>query len=60
MDFWDFLHEYYEERSETFTEFSTNFVLIRTIKIIRWCAVVEKNQQKIAYDNEVSIVNVGV
>ena len=34
-DFLDFLHEYCEEKSETFTEFLTYFVLTRTIKIIR-------------------------
>ena len=56
MDFWDFLHEYCQEKSETFTEFKTNFVLSKNIKIIRWCALVAKNQQKIAYDREFSIV----
>ena len=52
--FWEFLHEYCEEKSETFTEFYTNLVLTRLIKIIRWCAVVAKNQQKITYDWEFS------
>ena len=32
MDFLDFLHEYCEEKSETFTEFYINFVLSRNIK----------------------------
>ena len=58
-DFFYFLREYFEEKSETFTEFWTNFVLTRTIKIILWCAVVAKNQQKITYDREFSIVNSG-
>ena len=35
MDFLDFLHEYCEEKSETFTEFEINFVLTRIIIIIR-------------------------
>ena len=56
MDFLDFLHEYREEKSETFTEFLTNFVLSRNKKIIRWCAVVAKNQRKITYDKEFSKV----
>ena len=34
-NFLDFLHEYCEEKSETFTEFSTNFVFNRNTKIIR-------------------------
>ena len=51
--FLDFLHEYCEEKSETFPEFQTNFVLTRNIKNIRWCAAVAKNQQKITYDREI-------
>ena len=58
MDFLDFLHEYCEDKSETFTEFLTNFVLTRNIKIIRCCAVVAK-KQKISCDREFSIVKSG-
>ena len=58
-DFLDFLDEYCEEKSETYTEFLTNFVLTRNIEIIRWCAVVVKNQQKITCDREFSIVKSG-
>ena len=36
-----------------------NIVLTRTIKIICWCAVVAKNQQKITYNREFSIVKSG-
>ena len=59
MDFFYFLHEYWEEKSETFTEFLTNFVLTRNIKNICGCAVVVKKQQKITYDREFSIVKSG-
>ena len=38
---------------------ATMFVLIRNIKIIRWCALVAKNQQKITYDREISVVKSG-
>ena len=31
MIFFYFLHEYCEEKSETFTEYKTNFVLTRNI-----------------------------
>ena len=36
--------------------FKYNFVLTRNIKSICWCAVVAKNEQKITYDREFSIV----
>ena len=55
-DFLDFLHEYCEEKSVTFTEFLTNFVLTRRIKIIRLYAVVAMNKQKISCDREFSMV----
>ena len=58
-DFGEFLHEHFEEKSETFTEFYNNLVLTRSIKIICWCAVVARHQQKIAYDREFSIVKSG-
>ena len=51
-NFLDFLHEYRKDKSETFTEFWTNFVLTTNIKIIRWCAVVAKKQQIITYDHD--------
>ena len=58
-DFWEFLHANCEEKSETFTEFQTNLVLTRNIKIIRRYVVVVKIQQKRAYDREFSIVKSG-
>ena len=58
-DFLDFLREYCKEKPETFTKFLTNFVSTRNIKNIPWCAVVAKNQQKITYDEEFSIVKSG-
>ena len=44
------------KKPETFTEFWTNFVLTRNIKIVRWCVVIAKNQHKMTYDREFSIV----
>ena len=58
-DFVDFLHEYWKEKSETLTEFLFNLVLTWNIKIICWCAIVAKKQQKITYDSEFSIVKWG-
>ena len=45
--FWIFSMNTARKKDETFTEFQINFVLTRNINIIRLCAVVAKNQQKI-------------
>ena len=42
-----------------FTEFWTNLVVTRNIKIICWCIVIAQNQHIIPYDREFSKVKSG-
>ena len=51
-DFWEFLHEYCQEKSETCTKFLTSFVVTKNIKIGFWPAAPVKNRHKMHYHRE--------
>ena len=52
MDFLEFLHEYCKEKSETCTQFQTNFVVTKNIKIGFWPASPWRNRHEMHYHRE--------
>ena len=57
--FLQFLREYRKEIYETYIVLNKFSLITRNIRIIHRCPVVAKNQQKITYDREFSIVKSG-